>query len=113
MIIDEKLEIKVVVATLDNHDNIVEIFYDWRNVTEDVTGHRFGFRVVDYTTGRTPSFFDDFYLTISDAMNDCRRIGLINDVLENSKKGHTISELSVMFNMDEGKVSKILDEYGS
>jgi len=113
MIIDDSLEIKVVVATLDNQDNIVDIFYDWRDVMQDIERHRFGFLVVNSTTDAVPDKYSDFYETISDAMNDYRRVSLINDLLEQSKKGLTIIELSEKFKTSENRVVKILNEYGS
>ena len=111
MIIDDNLEIQVVVATLDNQDNIVDIYYDWRDVMKDIERHRFGFMVIDSTTGKVSEKYADFYETISDAMNDYRRISLINDLLEHSKKGLTIIQLSEMFKVSENRVSKILNEY--
>ena len=113
MKIDDKLEIKVVVATLDNNDNIIDIYYDWRDVMVDIERHRFGFRIIETLSGNKPSDFADFYETISDAMNDHKRISLIWDLIAQFKKGSSIFELAEMFNLSENRVNKILDEYTS
>ena len=113
MKIDDKHEIKVVVATLDNNDNIIDIYYDWRDVMVDIERHRFGFRIIETLSGNKPSDFADFYETISDAMNDFKRISLIWDLLAQSKKGYTIIELAEMFGLSENRVSKIINEYSS
>ena len=111
MKINDKLEIIVVVATLDSHDNVADVYYDWRDVMQDIERHRFGFLVMDLTTGLIASKFADFYETISDAMNDYRRVSLINNLLEQSEKGLTIIQLSEMFNISENRVIKILEEF--
>ena len=111
MKIDDRLEITVVVATLDSHDNVADVYHDWRDVMQDIERHRFGFLVMDLTTGLIASKFADFYETISDAMNDYRRVSLINNLLEQSKNGLTIIQLSEMFNISENRVLKILAEF--
>ena len=114
MKLDDRLEIRVVVATLDRNQNIIDIFYDWRDVDEYSQGHRFGFVIVDVNINDIPNDMDyaDFYLTISDAMNDFNRINLVKQVLEQSRNGRTIIELASMFNMREKRVEKILYDYG-
>ena len=111
MRIDDNFEIRVVVATLDNNDNIVDIFNDWRFIEEGSIGHRFGFQVVDISTDSSPPGYADFYLTISDAMNDNRRLSLIKAINVLSDRGYTIIELAGMFNLSESYVEKVLSEF--
>ena len=110
MKIDDNLEIRVVVATLDNNDNIIDIYNDWRFIEEGTIIHRFGFQIVDNTTDLAPPGYADFYLTISDAMNDNRRLSLIKAIQVLSDRGYTIIELASMFNLSESYVSKVLSE---
>jgi hypothetical protein len=113
MKIDDKLEIRVVVATLDQNDCIVEIFSDWRDAKGSTYRHQFGFAIFDINTGEIADHMDfaDFYTTISDAMNDYNRIRLIEDILEQSKKGKTNIEISEIFDLPDYRVEKILSEY--
>ena len=113
MKINDKLEVIVVVAILDNDDNIIDVVYDWRDVDEYLRKHRFGFVIIDSSTGKIPDDMDyaDFYLTISDAMSDFNRISRAKNVIAQSQKGRTILELSVMFNLSEKNIEKILSDY--
>ena len=111
MRIDDKLEIKVVVGILDKNDVVVEILNDWRDIVEVYHKHRFGFVIADSATGLTLPDYADFYETISDAMNDYRRSMLIRELVEESKKGYSITALSERFKLSEANVAKILTEY--
>ena len=110
MKVDDNLEIRVVVATLDNNDTIIDIYNDWRFIEEGSIGHRFGFQIVDITTGSPPPNYADFYLTISDAMNDSRRLSLIKAIQVLSGRGYTIIELASMFNLAENYVAKVVSD---
>ena len=113
MRIEDNLEIKVVVATYDEHDCIIDIYADLREVDEFNKLQRFGFVIVDSRTGRIPDDYDysDFYKTISDAMNDYRRISMIKSVLNQIATGKTVIEVADIFNITTDRVEKILANY--
>ena len=113
MRIDDNLEIKVVVATYDENDCIIDIFYDLRDVDEFAKLQRFGFVIINSSTGRIPRDYDysDFYKTISDAMNDFRRIDMIKNVLNQAASGRSVFEVADIFNITTDRVEKILANY--
>ena len=110
MKIDDKYEIVIVVATIDSNGSILDIYNDWRFIEEGSISHRFGFQIIDTSTGQSPPNYSDFYVTISDAMNDSRRLSLINAIKVLSDRGYTIIELADMFNLSEAYVEKALSE---